>query len=135
MHFIKKVFLKFFSQIVLLNKKWLLKSILFICKLQKTNTFFVTNNTMFKRLKNKWNVSWWQFTLIFCTFALGGSLCGYAGRKLLGLCLTDRNFIYYTFYILLITLLWPLAVLIVSIPLGQFAFFKKYIQKIFRRFF
>ncbi|MEI9955657.1 MAG: hypothetical protein WDM90_04950 [Ferruginibacter sp.] len=37
-------------------------------------------------------------------------------------------------YIVLITLLWPLAVLIISIPLGQFSFFKRYIVKIFKRF-
>lgn len=33
-------------------------------------------------------------------------------------------------YILLITIIWPLAVLIVSIPFGQFRFFINYIRKI-----
>ena len=36
-------------------------------------------------------------------------------------------------YLLLITLLWPLCVLLISIPLGQFAFFKKYIIKVGRK--
>jgi formyltetrahydrofolate-dependent phosphoribosylglycinamide formyltransferase len=30
-------------------------------------------------------------------------------------------------------LLWPVSVLLISIPLGQFNFFKKYIRKLFRR--
>lgn len=33
-------------------------------------------------------------------------------------------------YIVLITLLWPLSVLMVSIPLGQFAFFREYLLRI-----
>ena len=90
---------------------------------------------MFSRLKNKWQVSWFQFALIICTFALGGSLCGYVGRKILTLLPLEKNFIYYILYILLISLLWPFAVLLVSIPLGQFLFFKNYIKKIGKRMF
>jgi hypothetical protein len=90
---------------------------------------------MFTQLKHKWKVSWLQFTLIFCTFAMGGSLCGYAGRTILNALALDKNIIYYLLYILLITLLWPLAVIVVSIPLGQFSFFKNYIKKIGKRIF
>jgi hypothetical protein len=88
---------------------------------------------MFTRLKNKWKVSWLQFALIFCTFAIGGSVCGYAGRKLLSLTGLEKNIFYYILYVIVITILWPLAVLLVSIPLGQFTFFKKYIGKIGNR--
>jgi hypothetical protein len=88
---------------------------------------------MFTRLKNKWKVSWLQFTLIFCTFAIGGSVCGKVGKMVLGAFELNNKFIYILAYIILITLLWPIAVLIVSIPLGQFTFFKKYIGKIGKR--
>ena len=86
-------------------------------------------------LKQKWKVNNLQLFLIICTFAIGGSLCGYAGRKILGLITIENKFIYYTLYVLLITLLWPVAVLLVSIVFGQFSFFKKYIQKISKRMF
>ncbi|MFY7965937.1 MAG: DUF6787 family protein [Chitinophagaceae bacterium] len=90
---------------------------------------------MFSNLKNKWNVSWLQFTLIIFTFAIGGSLCGFIGRKLLGTFLIEKSFFYYLLYILIITILWPLSVLLVSIPFGQFSFFKTYIKKIGKRMF
>ncbi|TAG09928.1 MAG: hypothetical protein EAZ41_08730, partial [Sphingobacteriia bacterium] len=71
---------------------------------------------MFNRLKDKWKVNWWQFTLIFSTFALGGSLCGYIGRKLLMLSSLEKGVGYFVIYIVLVTALWPICVLIVSIP-------------------
>ena len=40
---------------------------------------------MLKKLQQHWGVNGLQVFLILLTFALGGSLCGYAGRKLLGL--------------------------------------------------
>jgi formyltetrahydrofolate-dependent phosphoribosylglycinamide formyltransferase len=89
---------------------------------------------MFEKLKQRWKVNDLNLILIITTFALGGSLCGYAGRKLLALTGLDKGIVWVVLYILLITLLWPAAVLLVSIPLGQFAFFKKYIGKVFRRF-
>lgn len=84
---------------------------------------------MFERLQQKWKVSAWRLLLILVTFALGGSLCGYAGRRLLGLFDIKSGFIRIPLYILLVTLLWPLCVLLISIPLGQFSFFKSYIVK------
>jgi len=89
---------------------------------------------MFEKLKQHWKVNGLNLALIITTFAVGGSLCGYAGRKLLALTHLDKGFLWIVLYIVLITLLWPLAVLIISIPLGQFTFFKKYIVKIFSRF-
>ena len=88
---------------------------------------------MFKKLQEKWKVNGLNLFLIIATFALGGSLCGYAGRKLLSLTSLDKNAAWYFLYILLITILWPFAVIIVSIPLGQFAFFKKYLRKVYAR--
>jgi folate-dependent phosphoribosylglycinamide formyltransferase PurN len=89
---------------------------------------------MFEKLKQHWKVNGVNLILIITTFALGGSLCGYAGRKLLALTNLDKGVVWVVLYIILITLLWPAAVLLVSIPLGQFSFFKKYIGKVFRRF-
>jgi hypothetical protein len=88
---------------------------------------------MFKKLQQKWNVNGLNLFLIITTFAIGGSLCGFVGRKLLGLTGLDKNFIWYILYVLLITILWPISVILVSIPMGQFAFFKKYLQKVFNR--
>ena len=85
---------------------------------------------MFKRLKAHWKVNGLNLVLIIATFALGGSLCGYAGRKILMLTNLEKGFAWFILYILLITLLWPVCVILISIPLGQFAFFKRYIIKV-----
>ena len=45
----------------------------------------------------------------------------------------DKNIWWWILYVVLVTLLWPLFVLTISIPLGQFVFFKKYLLKIWRR--
>jgi len=89
---------------------------------------------MFEKLKQRWGVNGLHLLLIIITFALGGSLCAYAGRKIMILLNIDRSTVWgIIIYIVLITLIWPLCVLLVSIPLGQFRFFKKYIRKIFTR--
>lgn len=63
-----------------------------------------------------------ESVLIITTFALGGSLCGYLGRKLLLFSGLEKGVLWLLIYIILITLLWPFCVLLVSIPLGQFSF-------------
>src|SRR5258706_612092 len=88
---------------------------------------------MFNRLKQKWKVNGLQLALIIITFAIGGSLTGYSGRKLLNFFSLDRGWLWIVIYIILICLLWPLAVLLVSIPFGQYKFFTKYIKKIGKR--
>jgi hypothetical protein len=88
---------------------------------------------MLKKLQEKWKVGLLQLVLIITTFALGGSLCGYAGRKLLGLTGIEKGFLWVVLYIILMTILWPMAVIVVSIPLGQFAFFKNYLKKVWAR--
>lgn len=88
---------------------------------------------MFDGLKNKWKVGGLQLLLIICTFALGGSLCGYAGRKILSFFPLEKGVLWFVIYILLITILWPICVLIISIPFGQFSFFKNYLQRIWKR--
>ena len=85
---------------------------------------------MFEKLKQRWNVNGLNLVLIIATFALGGSLCGYAGRKVLMLAGLQKGALWIILYVLLITLLWPLCVLLISFPFGQFAFFKRYLIKV-----
>ena len=88
---------------------------------------------MFRRLKEKWKLNWTGFVLVFTTFALGGSLCGYAGKKLMAFTSLDKGPLYYIIYIILVTIIWPICVLTVSIPMGQFPFFKNYLAKMWKR--
>lgn len=88
---------------------------------------------MLNRLQKKWKVNAAQFILIICTFAIGGSITGYAGRKLMNLFEIEKGWLWVLIYLLVICLFWPLAVLLISIPFGQFNFFRKYIGKIGRR--
>jgi formyltetrahydrofolate-dependent phosphoribosylglycinamide formyltransferase len=89
---------------------------------------------MFARLQQKWKVSGWQLLLILCTFALGGSLCGYLGRLIIQPLNIENALLYGTVYFTLVTLLWPFCVLVISIPFGQFAFFRNYLRKMGSRF-
>jgi formyltetrahydrofolate-dependent phosphoribosylglycinamide formyltransferase len=84
---------------------------------------------MFNRLQQKWKVSGWQLFLILSTFALGGSLCGFFTREIITPLAIENDFIYGTLYFIILTLLWPLCVIIISIPLGQFRFFSNYLRK------
>ncbi len=85
---------------------------------------------MLERLQKKWKVNGVQLILIIATFAIGGSLTGFAGKKIMNILSVSQDWLWAILYIIIVTLLWPLAVLLVSIPFGQFSFFKKYIQKI-----
>lgn len=91
---------------------------------------------MFKRLQQKWKVNFSRLVLILITFSVGGSLCGYLGRKLLVAALPDlsaTNGWWWVLYLLLVTLLWPICVMAISIPMGQFTFFKTYLSRMARR--
>jgi hypothetical protein len=88
---------------------------------------------MFEKLKSRWNVNNTDLLLILCTFALGGSLCGRAGQFLLAPLFETKGFVFWICYLLTVTLLWPLCVLLVSIPLGQYRFFTNYLKKIWKR--
>ena len=88
---------------------------------------------MFNRLQQKWKVSGWQLLIILVTFALGGSLCGYLGRVVLGWLNIEQAAIRIPLYIIIVTILWPFCVLLISIPFGQFSFFKMYLKKLGKR--
>ncbi len=85
---------------------------------------------MFERLQKKWKVNGLQLALILCTFTIGGSLTGFAGKKIMNALSVQQDWLWAVMYILLMTIIWPMAVLIVSIPFGQYSFFIKYIRKI-----
>ncbi len=88
---------------------------------------------MLQSLQKKWKVNGLQLVLILCTFAIGGSLTGFAGKKLMNLFFIDQRWLWLVVYIIVVTVIWPFAVLLVSIPFGQYRFFTKYLQKMGRR--
>ena len=45
----------------------------------------------------------------------------------------DQRWLWTVIYIVVITLIWPVNVLLVSIPFGQFAFFTRYLRRIGKR--
>ena len=85
---------------------------------------------MFDRLQQKWKVGGWKLLFILLTFAIGGSLTGYAAKKIMNLVAIHQDWLWTIIYILLIVILWPIIVVIISIPFGQYRFFMKYVQKI-----
>ncbi|HEY6502692.1 MAG TPA: DUF6787 family protein [Chitinophagaceae bacterium] len=88
---------------------------------------------MLERLQKKWKVGGLQLVLILCTFAIGGSLTGYAGKRIMNLFDIEQKWPWAVLYIVVITILWPVAVLLVSVLFGQFRFFTGYLKKIGRR--
>lgn len=88
---------------------------------------------MLKSLQTKWKVSPARLVLILATFALGGSGTGWLGKKIIGWLSMESPFWFVPVYIIIVTIIWPFAVLLVSIPLGQFLFFKIYIGKLAKK--
>ena len=85
------------------------------------------------RLQQKWGVGPVQFWLIMTTFALGGSLSGYLNKQILNMVFLEKNAAYWLIYPLLLTILWPISVILVSFLTGQFRFFKGYLGRIWGR--
>ena len=88
---------------------------------------------MFKSLRQKWEVGPLQLCLILCTFAIGGSLSGYAGKWLLGQFDIDSRTAYIILYIIAVTIIWPVMVLTVSVFFGQYSFFKGYLKNLSKK--
>ena len=84
---------------------------------------------MFERLRKKWNLAAPQVLLVLLTFALGGTLTGMTGKRLMSF-IPAEGLAWAVIYIIIMTLIWPLMVLLVSIPLGQFSFFRNYLRRI-----
>ena len=85
---------------------------------------------MLERLQKKWKVSALRVVLIILTFAIGGSLTGYVGKRLMNMLDIDQKWLWVIIYILIVTILWPVAVLLVSVFFGQFRFFTGYLKKV-----
>lgn len=85
---------------------------------------------MFEKLKEKWKVKGPQLMLIIITFAIGGSVTGYVAKKIMNLLNIQLDWLWAIVYILLITIIWPLMVLLISIPFGQFRFFSRYTRRL-----
>ena len=85
---------------------------------------------MFEKLRQKWKVNVFQLVLILCTFAIGGSLTGYAAKKIMNALPIEADWLWAIIYIILVTVIWPIMVLITSIPFGQFRFFSNYTRKL-----
>lgn len=88
---------------------------------------------MFKKLQHKWGVSPLTLALVLCVFAIGGSLSGYLAKLVMGSLEISNKAAWLAVYIIVVTLLWPLMVLFVSIFFGQFGFFKNYLGKMAAR--
>lgn len=91
--------------------------------------------SMLKKLREKWGVGPLQVVLILCTFAIGGSLSGYLARNVMNLLPIDNSALYGVLYILVVTILWPMCVILVSVFFGQYAFFKGYLSRMASRIF
>ena len=85
---------------------------------------------MFEKLRQKWKVNVLQLTLILCTFAIGGSLTGYVAKKVMNQLSIDADWLWVIIYLVLVTVIWPMMVLLISIPFGQFRFFSNYTRKL-----
>jgi formyltetrahydrofolate-dependent phosphoribosylglycinamide formyltransferase len=84
---------------------------------------------MFERLQKKWKVDSRQLFLVLCVFAIGGSATGYFGKIIMNWLSIDSGLLWTIAYIIVVTLIWPLNVLLVSIPFGQFSFFAHYLRR------
>ena len=84
----------------------------------------------YDRLQQKWNVNGLQLALILVTFAVGGSLTGQVGKWAMDALQLGEVWYWGLLYLLIITALWPMMVLLVSLPMGQFRFFLNYINKL-----
>jgi len=91
---------------------------------------------MFKKLRARWGVSGLDLFLIITTFALGGSACAQLARMVMHLSFTgNKDFFWWAAYIGLITLFWPICVMLISIPLFQYRFFSNYLKRVAGRIF
>lgn len=88
---------------------------------------------MLKKLQQKWGVNGINMVLIITTFALGGSACARVAGWLLHFAILEKGILWWTLYVLLVSLLWPVCVFIISFPLGQHLFFKNYLSRIWSK--
>lgn len=88
---------------------------------------------MFDKLQQKWKVGPLRLLLILATFAVGGSLTGWIGKKLMPFLDIKSTVLYIVVYLIVVTIIWPIMVILVSIPFGQFTFFRHYLARLGRK--
>jgi hypothetical protein len=88
---------------------------------------------MFEGLRKKWKVSPIRLFLILLTFAIGGSTAGYLAKKVMTLLDVESGILWTILYIVVVTLLWPISVIVISLLTGQFLFFKGYLKRMATR--
>jgi formyltetrahydrofolate-dependent phosphoribosylglycinamide formyltransferase len=86
---------------------------------------------MLKKLQENWKVDGKNLILILISFAIGGSVCARLGEKIIAMFQLEKSFLWYFLYLIIVTILWPICVVVISIPFGQFVFFKSYVKKLF----
>jgi len=86
---------------------------------------------MLKKLQQKWKVDGKNLILILISFAIGGSVCARLGEKIIALFQLEKSCLWYFLYLIIVTILWPMCVIVISIPFGQFVFFRSYVKKLF----
>lgn len=89
---------------------------------------------MFKRLKDKWKVNNLDLVLILVVFAITGSSTVWLTAKITGWLNLDSSSPFY--WLLKISMLlfgYPIILIVLSIPFGQFSFFSGFLKKTWRR--
>jgi len=87
---------------------------------------------MFKRLQQKWNAGPLQIIAIIMCFAVGGTVTGFAAKKIINVLLIRQDWLWAIIYIGLVTIIWPIAAVTVSLFFGQFTFFSGYVLRLLR---
>ena len=88
---------------------------------------------MFKRLQEKWKVGPLQIIFIIICFAVGGTVTAFAAKKIMNVLLIRQDWLWAIIYIGLVTIIWPIAVVTVSLFFGQFTFFSGYVLRLLRK--
>ena len=89
---------------------------------------------MLDNLKKRWKVSGTQLFLIFCVFAITGTLTAYLSRQVTTwLEIEKYSFLFWALKLIVLLFGYQVIILLVSIPFGQFSFFWNYEKKILKR--
>jgi len=92
---------------------------------------------MFEKLKNRWNLkSGWQVFIVLFVFACTGFTVMFLKEPILSLIAAkeERNWIFTTFYYILILPIYFLILLFYGFIFGQNKFFVEFVKKTFSRF-
>lgn len=91
---------------------------------------------MLEKLKKKWEVSGYQLLIILIVFAIAGTTTAFLTRQITQwLNLDNSSFYYWLLKIGVLLIGYWIVLLMVSIPFGQFRFFKNFARKTIGRLF